>query len=82
MSTREQQVAELQKDWDSNPRWIGIKRNYTTEDVIRLRGSIQVEHTLAKNGSIKLWDLVNNEPFVNALGALTGNRQCNRSRLA
>lgn len=74
MSTREQQVAELQKDWDTNPRWEGIKRNYTAEDVIRLRGSIQVEHTLAKNGSIKLWGLVNNEPFVNALGALTGNQ--------
>ena len=74
MSTREQQVADLQKDWDTNPRWIGIKRNYTAQDVIRLRGSVQVEHTLAKNGSIKLWDLVNNEPFVNALGALTGNQ--------
>jgi isocitrate lyase len=74
MLTREQQVAELQKDWDTNPRWIGIKRNYKAEDVIRLRGSIQVEHTLAKNGAIKLWDLVNNEPFINALGALTGNQ--------
>ncbi|MFZ6672466.1 isocitrate lyase [Undibacterium sp. Xuan67W] len=74
MTTREQQIAELQKDWDTNPRWIGIKRNYTAEDVVRLRGSIKVEHTLAKNGSIKLWDLVNNEPFVNALGALTGNQ--------
>jgi len=74
MSIRKQQVADLQKDWDTNPRWIGIKRNYTAEDVIRLRGSVQVEHTLAKNGSIKLWNLVNNEPFVNALGALTGNQ--------
>lgn len=74
MSTREQQIAELQKDWDTNPRWKGIKRNYTAEDVVRLRGSVQVEHTLAKNGSIKLWDLVNSEPFINALGALTGNQ--------
>ncbi|MFZ6846553.1 isocitrate lyase [Undibacterium sp. RuTC16W] len=74
MTTREQQIAELQKDWDTNPRWIGIKRNYTAADVVNLRGSIKVEHTLAKNGSIKLWDLVNNEPFVNALGALTGNQ--------
>ena len=74
MSTREQQIAELQKEWDTNPRWKGIKRNYTAEDVVRLRGSIQVEHTLAKNGSIKLWNLVNNEPFINALGALTGNQ--------
>ncbi|MES2070894.1 MAG: isocitrate lyase [Pseudomonadota bacterium] len=74
MATREQQVAALQKDWDTNPRWIGIKRNYTAEDVVRLRGSISVEHTLAKNGAEKLWNLVNNEPFVNALGALTGNQ--------
>jgi len=48
MLTREQQIAELQKDWDTNPRWIGIKRNYTAADVVRLRGSIKVEHTLAK----------------------------------
>ena len=74
MTTRAQQVAELQKDWDTNPRWNGIKRNYTAEDVVRLRGSIRVEHTIAKNGAIKLWDLVNNEPFINALGALTGNQ--------
>lgn len=74
MSTRQQQIAELQKDWDTNPRWIGVKRNYTAEDVVRLRGSVQVEHTLAKNGANKLWNLVNNEPFINALGALTGNQ--------
>lgn len=74
MTTRAQQVAELQKDWDTNPRWIGIKRNYTAEEVVRLRGSMKVEHTIAKNGAIKLWDLVNNEPFINALGALTGNQ--------
>ena len=74
MLTREQQIAEVQKEWDTNPRWIGIKRNYTAADVVRLRGSIAVEHTLAKNGAVKLWNLVNNEPFVNALGALTGNQ--------
>jgi len=74
MLTREQQIAALQKDWDTNPRWTGIKRNYTAADVVRLRGSVSVEHTLAKNGAMKLWDLVNNEPFVNALGALTGNQ--------
>ena len=74
MLTREQQIAELQKDWDTNPRWIGVKRNYTAEDVVRLRGSIKVEHTLAKMGAEKLWNLCVNEPFVNALGALTGNQ--------
>src|SRR3954467_4229906 len=74
MATREQQVAALQKDWDTNPRWKGVVRNYSADDVVRLRGSLQVEHTLAKRGAEKLWDLVNNEPFVNTLGALTGNQ--------
>src|SRR5471030_1739806 len=74
MATREQQVAALQKDWDTNPRWKGVTRTYSADDVVRLRGSLQIEHTLAKRGAEKLWDLVNNEPFVNALGALTGNQ--------
>ncbi|HEY4582055.1 MAG TPA: isocitrate lyase [Lysobacter sp.] len=74
MATREQQIAALQNDWDTNPRWKGVVRNYTAEDVVRLRGSLQIEHTLAKRGAEKLWNLVNNEPFVNALGALTGNQ--------
>jgi isocitrate lyase len=74
MATREQQIAALQQDWDTNPRWKGVTRTYTAEDVIRLRGSLQIEHTLAKRGAEKLWDLVNKEPFVNALGALTGNQ--------
>src|SRR5688572_18564038 len=64
----------ITKDWTENPRWKGIKRNYSAEDVVRLRGSVQIEHTLAKRGAEKLWNLVNNEPFVNALGALTGNQ--------
>ena len=74
MATREQQVAALQQDWDTNPRWKGVVRNYSAEDVVRLRGSLQVEHTLAKRGAEKLWDLLNKEAFVNALGALTGNQ--------
>jgi isocitrate lyase len=74
MTTREQEAQKLQKDWAENPRWRGIKRGYSAEEVIRLRGSLQVEHTLARRGSEKLWDLVNNEPFVNSLGALTGNQ--------
>ncbi|RDI03913.1 isocitrate lyase [Caldimonas thermodepolymerans] len=72
--TREQQAAALEKDWAENPRWKGIKRTYTAADVVRLRGSIQIEHTLARRGAEKLWNLVNTEPFVNALGALTGNQ--------
>src|ERR1700737_4648908 len=74
MASREQQVQALAKDWAENPRWKGIKRNYTAEDVVRLRGSLQIEHTIAKRGAEKLWDLLKNEPFVNTLGALTGNQ--------
>jgi isocitrate lyase len=72
--TREQQTAALEKDWAENPRWKGIKRGYSAADVVRLRGSVQIEHTLAKRGSEKLWNLINTEPFINALGALTGNQ--------
>ena len=72
--TREQQVASLQKDWASNPRWKGVKRSYSAADVVRLRGSIAIEHTIARRGAEKLWTLVNTEPFVNTLGALTGNQ--------
>ena len=64
----------MNKDWAENPRWKGVKRNYTAEDVVNLRGSVQIEHTLAKRGSEKLWNLLHTEPFVNALGALTGNQ--------
>lgn len=74
MTTRQEAAAALQKDWDTNPRWKGITRNYTADDVIRLRGSVQVEHTLARRGAIKLWDLVNNEAYINTLGALTGGQ--------
>ena len=72
--TREQQVAALQKDWSSNPRWKGVQRSYSAADVVRLRGSLAIEHTIAKRGAEKLWTLVNTEPFVNTLGALTGNQ--------
>jgi len=67
-------IAKLKKDWAENPRWKGITRNYTAEDVVRLRGSLQIEHTLARRGAEKLWKLIATEPFVNALGALTGNQ--------
>jgi isocitrate lyase len=73
-AARELEAQKLQKDWDSNPRWAGIKRGYSAADVVRLRGSVQIEHTLAKRGAEKLWSLLHDEPFVNALGALTGNQ--------
>src|SRR2546425_5760052 len=68
------EAARLKKDWAENPRWKGITRNYTAEDVVRLRGSIHIEHTLARRGAEKLWKLLHTEDFVNALGALTGNQ--------
>jgi isocitrate lyase len=74
MSSRELEAQKLQKEWSDNPRWRGIKRGYTAAEVVRLRGSVPVEHTLAKRGSEKLWNLITTEPFVNSLGALTGNQ--------
>jgi len=74
MSNRETEIRNLQKDWAENARWQGIKRDYSAEDVIRLRGSIGVEHTLARRGATRLWELLHSEPFVNSLGALTGNQ--------
>jgi isocitrate lyase len=80
MGTRDQEAQKLQKDWTENPRWRGIKRGYSAEDVVRLRGSLQQDHTLAKRGAEKLWNLVNNEPFVNSLGALTGNQAMQQAK--
>jgi len=74
MTARKMEAQRLQKDWNENPRWKGIKRGYTADDVVRLRGSVQPEHTLAKRGAERLWKSINEEPFVNSLGALTGNQ--------
>ncbi len=67
-------AEQLKKDWDTNPRWAGVTRNYTAQDVVRLRGSIPIEHSIAKLGSQKLWNSLKTQDFVNALGALTGNQ--------
>ena len=74
MTDRTQLAAALAKDWAENPRWKGIKRGYSAADVVRLRGSFPIEYTLARRGAEKLWDLVNNTPYVNCLGALTGGQ--------
>src|SRR6188472_1159269 len=68
------EAARLKKDWAENPRWKGVERGYAAEDVVRLRGSVHIEHTLARRGAEKLWKLLGEEPFVNTLGALTGNQ--------
>jgi len=75
--TRADQIAALEKDWAENPRWKGITRPYSAEDVVRLRGSVQEANTLATRGAEKLWKLVNGDAkkgYVNCLGALTGGQ--------
>ncbi len=67
-------AAVLHKTWESDPRWRGITRPYTADDVVRLRGTVVIEHTLARVGAEKLWKYLHEKPFVNALGALTGNQ--------
>ena len=67
-------AEQLKLDWANNPRWAGVTRTYSAEDVVRLRGTVAIEHSLARLGAEKLWKSLHNEPFVNALGALTGNQ--------
>jgi isocitrate lyase len=72
--SRDQEIAKLKQQWSTHPRWHGVTRGYSAEDVYRLRGSVPIEYTLARRGAEKLWNLLNTEPFVNSLGALTGNQ--------
>ena len=74
MNTTLPTAEQLALDWATNSRWTGIQRTYSAEDVVRLRGTVHVEHTLARRGAEKLWHYLHNEPFVNALGAMTGNQ--------
>jgi isocitrate lyase len=67
-------AEQIRQDWQSNPRWAGIKRPYKAEDVVRLRGSVHIEYSLARMGAEKLWKFVNEQPYVNCLGALTGGQ--------
>src|SRR6201982_3289107 len=67
-------AEELRRQWADSPRWRGIQRGYQAEDVVRLRGTIPVEHSIARLTAEKLWRYINEKPFVNALGALTGNQ--------
>jgi len=84
MTTREAQIAALEKkDWAENPRWANVKRTYSAADVVRLRGSLQVDHTLAKRGSAKLWDLVNGgakKGYVNAFGAISAGQAMQQAK--
>ncbi|WP_139192859.1 isocitrate lyase [Anaerobacillus arseniciselenatis] len=80
MSNFQEQVNNLENSWKTNKRWAGITRNYTAEQVIRLRGSVQVEHTLARRGAERLWDQLHSMDFVAALGALTGNQAIQQAK--
>uniref|UniRef100_P41554 Isocitrate lyase n=1 Tax=Rhodococcoides fascians TaxID=1828 RepID=ACEA_RHOFA len=73
-------TAEIQQDWDTNPRWKGVTRNFTAQQVSDLQGTVVEEATLARRGSEILWDLVNNEDYINSLGALTGNQAVQQIR--
>lgn len=75
-----QTAAELQAEWDADPRWDGIERTYSAEDVIRLRGSVREEATLARRGAENLWNLLHTEDYVNALGAYTGGQAVQQVR--
>ena len=83
MTDRKTQIAALEKDWKENPRWKGVKRGYSAKDVVRLRGSVQIEYTLAKRGAEKLWRLVNGEAkkgYVNAFGAITAGQAMQQAK--
>ncbi len=70
----ENRMKALEESWEIDSRWKGVERPYSAEEVIRLRGSIDIEYTLAKRGAEKLWNYLNTEDYINALGALTGNQ--------
>ncbi|EMA6344457.1 isocitrate lyase [Bacillus cytotoxicus] len=71
---KNERIQKLQENWELDARWKGITRPYSAEDVIRLRGSIDIEHTLARRGAEKLWNMLHTEDYIHALGALTGNQ--------
>ncbi len=81
--SKEQQIAELEKDWETNPRWKNVKRPFSAAEVVELRGSILPQNTIAQNGADKLWELVNGSAkkgYVNCLGALTGGQAVQQAK--
>ncbi|MDO5653387.1 MAG: isocitrate lyase, partial [Brachymonas sp.] len=78
-----QQITDLEKDWATNPRWKGVKRGYAAADVVRLRGSLQPEYTLARRGAEKLWEKVNGgakKGYVNAFGAISAGQAMQQAK--
>ena len=83
MKTRDEQIRNLEQDWAQNPRWSDVKRGYSAADVVRLRGSVQPEHTYARNGAEKLWRLVHGDAkkgYVNCMGANTGGQAMQQAK--
>jgi len=74
------EIHELNHDWNTNPRWRGIIRDYTVEEVLKIRGSVKIEYSLATQGAERLWQIFQNESYVHALGALTGNQAVQQVR--
>lgn len=74
------EADNLKRSWVIDPRWSGIRREYTSDEVLKLRGSVRIEHSLARQGAERLWALMNSEDYVNALGALTGNQAVQQVR--
>src|SRR5262245_51451131 len=72
--SRPRTAEEIRQSWETDPRWQGIHRSYSAADVVRLRGTVHIEHSLARLGAERLWHLLTHEPPVRALGALTGNQ--------
>src|SRR5688572_15168138 len=73
-------AKQIAENWATDPRWAGIERTHTAEDVVRLRGSVVEEHTLARLGAQRLWELLHTEDYINSLGALTGNQAVQQVR--
>jgi len=73
-------ILEMEKSWETDPRWRGIIRSYSAEDVFKLRGSFSIEYTVASRGAARLWELLNSEDYISALGALTGNQAIQQVR--
>ncbi len=83
MQTRDEQIKALEKDWAENSRWTDVERGYSAEDVVRLRGSVQPEHTYARNGAEKLWKLVRGDArkgYVNCMGAITAGQAMQQAK--
>ncbi len=74
MATKKERAAALKKEWETNPRWKGVNRPYSAEEVINISGSVQIEYSLARNGAEKLWKRLHTDSWVSGLGALTGNQ--------